>query len=109
MLLRNGTFCCATSGLTAASVSAAARMTCGATLLLGGRAAFGGWVAGRADTRRADEQTRAVLDEGHLSARRTIGSIARLEAANANLGACRQRVAIEAAAQQRVRRRTFEG
>jgi len=45
--------------------------------------------AGCADARRADEQARAVFDERHLRPGGTIGSIARLEAANANLGARR--------------------
>ena len=74
------------------------------TSLLLCAAALDGRIARRADARRADEQARAVLDERHLRAGRAIGAIARLEAANADLGSRRQRIAIEAAAQQRVRR-----
>src|SRR5262245_47264517 len=106
MLLRNGTCCCAPIGAAAASASATARILVRMVLLLCG--AFDGRIARRTDARRADEQTRTVFDERDLSACRPIGAVARLEAANSDLGARRQRVAVEAATQQRVRSRAFE-
>src|SRR5688572_1508338 len=61
----------------------------------------------RADTRRADEQLRAIL-ERDVAAVGTERAVLRLEALHFDLGAVRQRVAVPATAQQRIRRTAFD-